>query len=153
MAATLQALLGFIAWTLLLLVLMEAIRSWLVLSGAEPANGFNPENSNLSPFMQRLVRAHANCLEGLPVFGGLMLVAVVADRSAITDPLAWLLLGARVVQSLIHRRHGAVHRLRCADGDRRVLGVRALPFVNGPEAGALRGLRSQAAGRSSWRQR
>ena len=102
MAATLQALLGFIAWTLLLLVLMEAIRSWLVLSGAEPANGFNPENSNLSPFMQRLVRAHANCLEGLPVFGGLMLVAVVADRSAITDPLAWLLLGARVVQSLIH---------------------------------------------------
>ena len=43
MAATLQALLGFIAWTLLLLVLMEAIRSWLVLSGAEPANGFNPE--------------------------------------------------------------------------------------------------------------
>ena len=102
MAATLQALLGFIAWTLLLLVLMEAIRSWLVLSGAEPANGFNPENSNLSPFMQRLVRAHANCLEGLPVFGGLMQVAVVADRSAITDPLAWLLLGARVVQSLIH---------------------------------------------------
>ena len=102
MAATLQALLGFIAWTLLLLVLMEAIRSWLVLSGAVPANGFNPENSNLSPFMQRLARAHANCLEGLPIFGGLMLLAVVADRTAVTDPLAWVLLGARVVQSLIH---------------------------------------------------
>ena len=102
MAVTLQALLGFIAWTLLLLVLMEAIRSWLVLSGAVPANGFNPENSNLSPFMQRLARAHANCLEGLPVFGGLMLLAVVADRTAVTDPLAWVLLGARVAQSLIH---------------------------------------------------
>jgi hypothetical protein len=102
MAATLQALLGFIAWTLLLLVLMEAIRSRLVLSGAVPANGFNPENSNLSPFMQRLARAHANCLEGLPIFGGLMLLAVVADRSAVTDPLAWVLLGARVAQSLIH---------------------------------------------------
>ena len=102
MTATLQALLGFIAWTLCLLVLMEAIRSWLVLSGAVPANGFTPDNAKLSPFMQRLARAHANCLEGLPLFGGLMLVAVVAGRETVTDPLAWVLLGARIVQSLIH---------------------------------------------------
>lgn len=102
MTATLQALLGFIAWTLCLLVLMEAIRSWLVLTGKVPANGFTPDNAALSPFMQRLARAHANCIEGLPIFGGLMLVAVVADRAAVTDPLAWVLLGARVVQSLIH---------------------------------------------------
>lgn len=102
MTATLQALLGFIAWTLCLLVLMEAIRSWLVLSGTVPANGFTPDNANLSPFMQRLARAHANCLEGLPLFGGLMLVAVVAGRETVTDPLAWVLLGARIVQSLIH---------------------------------------------------
>jgi uncharacterized MAPEG superfamily protein len=52
--------------------------------------------------MQRLARAHANCLEGLPLFGGLMLVAVVAGRATVTDPLAWVLLGARIVQSLIH---------------------------------------------------
>ena len=102
MTATLQALLGFIAWTLCLLVLMEAIRSWLVLSGTVPANGFTSDNANLSPFMQRLARAHANCLEGLPLFGGLMLVAVVAGRATVTDPLAWVLLGARIVQSLIH---------------------------------------------------
>ena len=102
MSITLQALLGFIAWTLCLLVLMEGIRSWLVLKGAVPANRFDPENSNLSPFMQRLARAHANCLEGLPIFGGLMLIAAVADRSAVTDPLAWALLAARIVQSLIH---------------------------------------------------
>jgi uncharacterized MAPEG superfamily protein len=102
MTVTLQALLGFIAWTLFLLVLMEGIRSWLVATGVVPANGFNPDNSNLSPFMRRLARAHANCLEGLPIFGGLMLVAVVADRSAITAPLARVLLAARIVQSLIH---------------------------------------------------
>jgi uncharacterized MAPEG superfamily protein len=102
MAVTLQALLGFLAWTLFLLVLMEAIRSWLVLSGTVPANGFSPDNASLSPFMQRLARAHANCLEGLPIFGGLMLLAVVAGHSGVTDPLAWALLGARVVQSLIH---------------------------------------------------
>lgn len=81
---------------------METIRSRLVLMGAVAANGFLPDNANLSPFMQRLARAHANCLEGLPVFGGLLLVAAVAGRTAVTDPLAWVLLGARVVQSLIH---------------------------------------------------
>lgn len=102
MTTTLLAFLGFIAWTLALLVLMETLRSRLVLTGAVPANGFDPQNSMLSPFMQRLARAHANCLEGLPIFGGLMLMAVVAGRSAVTDPLAYTLLAARVVQSLIH---------------------------------------------------
>ena len=106
MTVTLQALLGFIAWTLCLLVLMEGIRSWLVLKGAVPANRFDPENSNLSPFMQRLARAHANCLEGLPIFGGLMLVAVVADRSAVTDPLAWALLGSLSLVWIVNHSRG-----------------------------------------------
>lgn len=102
MSMTLWSLTGFIAWALLLLVLMEAIRARLVLTGAVPANGFDPANSTLSPFMQRLARAHANCIEGLPIFGGLMLVAVVSDQVAITDPLAPVLLGVRIIQSLIH---------------------------------------------------
>lgn len=102
MSVSLLALLGFVAWTLLLLVLMEVIRSKLVLTGEVAANGFNPDNTNLSPFMQRLARAHANCIEGLPVFGGLLLIAVVANKTHVTDPLAYVLLGARVVQSCIH---------------------------------------------------
>jgi uncharacterized MAPEG superfamily protein len=81
---------------------MEVIRSKLVLTGEVAANGFNPENSNLSPFMQRLARAHANCLEGLPVFGGLMVLAVLAGKSSVTDPLAYALLAARILQSTIH---------------------------------------------------
>jgi len=101
-SATAFALLGLIAWTLALLVLMEVIRSGLVVSGRVPANGFDPGNSRLSPFMQRLARAHANCLEGLPIFGGLMLVALVLDQRGITDPLAYALLSARIAQSLIH---------------------------------------------------
>ena len=102
MNTTLAALAGFVAWSLFLLVLMEAIRSKLVLTKAVAANGFTPDNSGLSPFMQRMARAHANCVEGLPIFGGLMLVAVLAGKSAITDPLAYTLLGARIVQSVIH---------------------------------------------------
>ena len=102
MNSSLLALAGFVAWTLFLLVLMESLRSRLVLLKAVPSNGFQPDNGNLSPFMQRLARAHANCLEGLPVFGGLLVIAVLAGQTAVTDPLALVLLGARVVQSLIH---------------------------------------------------
>jgi uncharacterized MAPEG superfamily protein len=96
------ALTGFITWALLLLVVMEVIRAQLVLRGKVPANGFTPDNAALSPFMQRLARAHANCVESLPIFGGLLLVAIATDRSSITDPLAYLFLGSRVFQSVVH---------------------------------------------------
>ncbi len=102
MTPTLFALTGFVAWSLALLVLMESIRAKMVLTGEVPANGFQPDNANLSPFMQRMARAHANCIEGLPIFGGLMLIALVAGQSAVTDSLAMIFLGARIAQSLIH---------------------------------------------------
>ena len=96
------ALTGFVAWTLVLLVVMEAVRSVLVMTGKMAANQFVPDNANLSPFMQRLARAHLNCIEGLAVFGGLLAIAIMTQRTSITDPLALWLLGARIVQSLIH---------------------------------------------------
>jgi len=92
----------FIAWTLVLLVVMEVVRSYLVLSGRTKSNEFRPDNANLSPFLQRLARAHANCIEGLPVFGGLLLIAIATGRTGLTDSLApWLLL-ARISQSITH---------------------------------------------------
>lgn len=103
MSTSALVLILFISWALLLLVLMEVVRSYLVVIGRVRSNEFNPENSNLSPFMQRLARAHANCVEGLPIFGGLLVVALVTGRTTeVTDALAPWLLGARVVQSSIH---------------------------------------------------
>jgi uncharacterized MAPEG superfamily protein len=101
-SSTVVVLTLFVVWALLLLVLMEAIRTKLVLTKEVPANGFSPDNANLSAFMQRLARAHANCIEGLPVFGGLMVVAIVTAQTAVTDPLAYVFLAARLAQSLIH---------------------------------------------------
>ena len=92
----------FIAWALFLLVLMEVIRSYLVVTGRTRSNAFTPDNAGQSPFMQRLARAHANCIESLPVFGGLLLVAVATGRHGVTDPLAPWLLAARILQSGIH---------------------------------------------------
>lgn len=100
--ASATVLTAFIAWALVLLVMMEVARSRLVMSGAVASNEFRPDNSNLSPFMQRLSRAFANCVEGLPIFGGLLVVALLTDRTSITDPLAPWLLAARIAQSSIH---------------------------------------------------
>jgi uncharacterized MAPEG superfamily protein len=99
-SATVLAL--FIAWTLLLLIAMEALRARWVMTGAIPGNQFKPDNSNLSPFMQLLARAHANCVESLPVFGGLLVVALLTERTQVTDGLAPWLLVARLVQSSAH---------------------------------------------------
>jgi uncharacterized MAPEG superfamily protein len=102
MSNTGYALTGFVSWALFLLVVMEIIRTYLVVTGKIAANGFTPDNSGLSPFMQRLARAHANCIEGLPIFGGLLAIAIMTSRTGITDPLASWLLSARIVQSIIH---------------------------------------------------
>jgi uncharacterized MAPEG superfamily protein len=102
MSNTAYALTGFISWALFLLVLMEAIRLYLVMTGKVAADGVTPDNAGLSPFMQRLARAHANCVEGLPIFGGLLAIAMITSRTGITDPLAFWFLGARIVQSVIH---------------------------------------------------
>lgn len=91
-----------ISWALLLLVAMELLRIRLVLAGDVAGPAFKPDNANLSPFMQRLARAQSNCVEGLPIFGGLLIVALVTGRSVVTDGLAPWLLVARVVQSCAH---------------------------------------------------
>ncbi|HEY6983694.1 MAPEG family protein [Reyranella sp.] len=99
---SLNVLLGFVAWTLILLIVMEGLRVRLVMTGSVAANAFTPDNANLSPFMQRLARAHANCVETLPVVATLLIAALIGGRTAVTDPLAPWLLVARLVQSGAH---------------------------------------------------
>jgi uncharacterized MAPEG superfamily protein len=95
-------LVGLALWTLFLVVLMEALRAQYVLTRAVAPNQFRPDNSNLSPFMQRLARAHANCVESIPIFGILLITALLAGRTGITNPLAPWLLAGRIVQSCVH---------------------------------------------------
>jgi uncharacterized MAPEG superfamily protein len=121
-------LVGLAAWTLFLLILMETLRTRLILTKAIAANAFKPDNSNLSPFMQRLARAHANCVESLPVFGVLLIVALLTNRAGVTNPLAPWLLAARLVQSCAHlaslkraRRLRPVYCLRRPNSNCRLL--------------------------------
>ena len=70
MAPTITALLVYILWMLLLLGMLAGLRTTLSLSGQKKANSFNPDGSDVSEFSNRLCRAHANCYESFPIFGG-----------------------------------------------------------------------------------
>jgi uncharacterized MAPEG superfamily protein len=49
------------------------------------------------------VRAHANCVENLPVFGAVVLTASVAGADSPTiDALAVLVMAARIAQTCVH---------------------------------------------------
>ncbi|MFR0690041.1 MAPEG family protein [Pseudomonas sp. NY15435] len=97
------ALLGLVAWTVLLVLLLVNQRGLLVMSGRMKVNVFAADGSNTpGAFGQRLVRAHANCVENVPLFCAVLLYAMVTQQTVITDPLAPTLLVARIVQSVVH---------------------------------------------------
>ena len=102
MSTTATALIGFAAWQLVLTIVLAAYRTTLVQTGRKAANDFSPDGSDVSEFGQRLTRARDNCYENLPVFAALVAGASLAGRTALLDPLAMILLYARIGQSATH---------------------------------------------------
>ena len=102
MSPSALALIGYAAWTLLLLVAIVLVRTVLVLKKERAANSFAPWGEDVSPFAARLCRAHANCYENLPIFAALILLAMFTGHGEITDSLARWVLVARVAQSVVH---------------------------------------------------
>lgn len=103
LTATACALLGLVGWAMVLVLLLVNQRGLMVMTGKMKVNAFAPDGSNTpSDFGQRLVRVHANCLENLPLQAAVLLYAIAAGQTALTDPLAGLLLGARLFQSVMH---------------------------------------------------
>lgn len=102
MSPSTSALLGYIIWMLALLFLLASVRVGLVMTGKRAPNSYAPDGADVSPFVNRLCRAHANCYESFPIFGGLLLLAIATGNGAITDGLAYYFIGARVLQSATH---------------------------------------------------
>ncbi len=96
------ALLGLVGWSLLRVFLLANMRGIKVMGGHKAVNAFNADGSDVPGFGQRLTRAYANCLENLPGQAAVLLYAMFAGQTAITDPLACTLLGARLLQSCVH---------------------------------------------------
>ena len=104
MSVSLWMVLGFAVWTLLVLMGGVGLRRWSeILSGRAALTSFPADTAHGSAAYRRAVRAHANCVENLPVFTALILVAEIAQ---VTPPylgtLAVVVLCARVCQSLVH---------------------------------------------------
>ncbi len=102
MTLTATALLGFVAWTVLLVVLLGVFRVTMAVSGKQPGGNFKASGEDLDGFGKRLTRAHANCYEFLPVAGAVMLYAIATGQTGLTDGLAYAFIGARIAQSVVH---------------------------------------------------
>ncbi len=97
-------LLGFTAWTLLVLIAGVGIRRWaLILTGRAAITAFPPDSPHGSPAYRNAMRAHANCVENLPVYAAVVLSAAqLGIRSPMLDLLAIVFIIARILQSLVH---------------------------------------------------
>ena len=100
-------LLGFAAWTLLLLVATVGVYRWgNILFGKAAIASFRSDPLEGAGWYQRGTRAHANCIENLPVFGVIVyLITAVGLEGSLVDALCIATLAARIVQSCVHISH------------------------------------------------
>ena len=109
MTPSLYSLLGFVVWTLLVVsVGIGTPRVTAVLARRAPPKSFMADVPHGSERYRRTMRAHANCVENLPVFAALVLIAnAVSLHHALFDALALAVLPARIAQTVVHVASGS----------------------------------------------
>ncbi len=113
MSIPVWVLLAFAVWSMLVLILTVGIYRWgLIFAGRVQVSAFRADQIEGSDRYRRAMRAHLNCLENLPIYGAIVITIVVsgAEGSAL-DGLALTLIGARIVQTLIHVSWEQTNRL------------------------------------------
>lgn len=99
-------LLGFTVWTLALLVATVGVYRWGHILFAKAALASFRHDAPEGGWYQRGTRAHANCIENLPVFGAVVyLITVAGVHGPLVDALCIATLAARVIQSCVHISH------------------------------------------------
>ena len=97
-------LLGFAAWTLLMLFGSIGVYRWSrILTGRASIAEWRADLPQGSDWYQRAMRAHMNCVENLPVYAAIV-VALMAKglQSPLMDRLAITILVARIGQTRAH---------------------------------------------------
>ena len=104
MTVPIWALLGFAIWTVLLLLATVGVYRWSrILTGRVPIRDFRADQIDGDDWYRRAMRAHANCIENLPVFGAIVLALQVSGVAGATvNSVSIAILAARVMQSLVH---------------------------------------------------
>ena len=108
MYTPLLCLLGFVLWTLFIVGFgIAASRFAAAVRGEIPEGGFSADTPQGSPRYRRIMRAHMNCVENLPLFAAVVLTAaVIKAGSPLLDTLALSYFGARVLQTCFHVASG-----------------------------------------------
>lgn len=107
MTIPLWTLLGFATWTLMLLIAFVGVYRWfnILFSDARIAS-FRSDQLEGADWYRRGTRAHANCVENLPVFGAIVFViTVIGLEGSVVNALCMTVLGTRICQSLVHVSH------------------------------------------------
>jgi uncharacterized MAPEG superfamily protein len=109
MSIPVAALLAFALWTISLLALTIGIVRWgMIFSGKAELKSFPGDEAHGSPFYRRATRAHANCIENLPVFAAIVIAIEAPGLSSPTlDALAIAVVVARVGQTTAHLSSGS----------------------------------------------
>jgi uncharacterized MAPEG superfamily protein len=104
MTTPLWVLLAFAVWTLLVLLAGVGVHRWSrILSGRAELIDFSGGVVEGAPLYRRVTRAHANCVENLPVYAAIALTAAIAGvDTPRLDQLAVIFLVARICQTLTH---------------------------------------------------
>lgn len=107
MTIPLWMLLGFATWTLLLLMATVGVYRWTrIILWNTPVASFRSDRLEGADWYQRGTRAHANCVENLPVFAAIVFVInTIGLRGSTVDALCVVVLVARICQSMTHLSH------------------------------------------------
>ncbi|MNH80172.1 MAPEG family protein [compost metagenome] len=107
MTTPMWMLLGFATWTLLLLMATVGVYRWVrILFSKVPIASFRSDQLEGEDWYRRGTRAHANCVENLPVFGVIVFViSALGVDGLVVNYLSVIVLIARVCQSLVHVSH------------------------------------------------
>ena len=107
MTVPIWMLLGFASWTFLLMTATVGVYRWTrILTGRASVSGFPSDQVEGEDWYRRSMRAHANSVENLPVFGAIVLALYVAGMGGrVVDVLSVFVLVSRVLQSLVHVSH------------------------------------------------
>jgi uncharacterized MAPEG superfamily protein len=98
------ALFAFALWTLAVPLGAVGVYRWSrILRGKQAIHTFRSDAVEGADWYRRAMRAHANCVENLPVFGAIVwTLDGLALRGSVVDALAALVFVCRVGQSTVH---------------------------------------------------
>ena len=98
-----RAILVAFAAAALLLATVGTYRWSRILTGRVPIREFRAGRIEGEDWYKRSMRAHANCVENLPVFGAIVFALYAGEVSSpAVNALTVAVLAARIMQSLVH---------------------------------------------------